>query len=115
MIFSRLFPLVLLAVFVGCSRPPVITIKNQSSVTISNVVVSGSGFEKKIGQISANQDHRLKVEPQAESGVRLVFDAGPRHVDSGSQGYIEPKGGYKVTVEVDSDLNVIVSDDLKNY
>lgn len=69
---------------------------------------------KEIDRIDANQDHRLKVRPKGESGVHLVFDAGSRHVDSGPQGYIEPKGGYKVTVKVDSDLNVIVSDDLNN-
>lgn len=102
-----------LAFSTGCSRAPVVTIKNQSSVMISNVVVSGTGFTNRVDRIAAGGEHRLTVRPSGESGVRLVFDAGTQQIDSGSQGYFEARGGYRVTATVDSNLNVTVSDCLR--
>ena len=99
----------------GCSRAPVLTIKNQSPLTLSNVVVSGSGFSERIGSIPAGGEHQLRVRPQGESGVRLVFDAGTQHVDSGSQGYFEAGGGYRITATVGTNLSVSVSEELRKY
>lgn len=76
------------ALTAGCSRAPVITIKNQSPLTISNVVVSASGFTNHIASIPAGTERRLRVRPTGESGIRLVFDAGAQHIDSGSQGIL---------------------------
>ena len=98
-----------LAAVTGCSRAPVITIKNQSSLTLSNVLVSGSGFSTRIANIPAGSEHRLTVRPSGDSGVRLVFDAGTQHIDSGSQGYFEAGGGYRVTATVDTNLGVSIS------
>ncbi|HRZ34727.1 MAG TPA: hypothetical protein P5534_00005 [Candidatus Paceibacterota bacterium] len=97
----------------GCSRAPVLTIKNQSSLTLSNVVVSGTGFSERISNIPAGGKHRLRVRPQGESGVRLVFDAGTQHVDSGAQGYFEAGGGYRITATVGTNLSVSVSGELR--
>lgn len=100
---------------VGCSRAPVITITNQSSLTLSNVMVSGSGFSERIERIAAGAEYRLRVHPHGESGVRLVFDAGRQHVDSGEQGYFEAGGGYRVAATIGSNLNVSISSDLRQY
>jgi hypothetical protein len=97
----------------GCSRPPVITIQNESSATISNVVVSGTGFTHRIDHIAAGGEQRLTVRPSGESGIRIAFDAGTQQIDSGSQGYFEPAGGYRITATVDTNLNVTVVDDLR--
>lgn len=99
----------------GCSRAPVLTIKNQSTLTLSNVVVSGSGFSESIMNIPAGEELRLRVRPRGESGVRLVFDAGKQHVDSGSQGYFEAGGGYRITATVETNLSVSVSEELRKY
>ena len=99
----------------GCSRAPVITITNQSSLTLSNVVVSGSGFSERIGSIPAGGEHRLRVRPRGESGVRLVFDGGTQHVDSGEQGYFEAGGGYRMTATVGTNLSVSISEELRKY
>ena len=101
-----------LALAAGCSRAPVITIRNQSPLTISNVVVSGSGFTNRITSIPAGAEHRLTVRPSGESGVRLVFDAGARHIDSGSQGFFEAGGGYRMTATTGTNLSVSVSEKL---
>jgi len=97
----------------GCSRDPVITITNKSSLTLSNAVVSGSGFSESVGSIAARGEHSLTVRPHGESGVRIAFDAGTNHVDSGEQGYFEAGGGYRVAILVSTNLNVSVSSDLR--
>ena len=99
----------------GCSRAPVITISNQSSVTLSNLVVSGSGFSARVGEIAAGRQRKLTVRPSGESGVRVVFDAGSQHIDTGEQDYFEAGGGYRVAVTVHPDLKVSVSSNLRGY
>ncbi len=112
-------PLVMLLAAVvmvpGCSRAPVITIANQSSVTLSNLVVSGSGFSDRVGEIAPGRQRKLTVCPSGESGVRVVFDAGSQHIDTGEQDYFEAGGGYRVAVTVQPDLKVSVSSDLRGY
>lgn len=98
-----------LFVAAGCSRAPILTLANQSSLTLSNVVVSGTGFSERIADLPPGGEHRLRVRPQGESGVRLTFDAGTRQVDSGAQGYFEAGGGYRIRVIVGTNLNVSVS------
>ena len=98
-----------LAVAAGCSRTPVITVKNRSPLTISNVVVSGSGFTNHIATIAAGAEHQLTVQPSGDSGVRLLFDAGMQHIDSGNQGYFEARGGYRITATVGTNLSVSVT------
>ena len=106
---SRIVLLVALAAAAGCSRAPVITVQNQSSQTLSNVVVSGSGFSTRIANIPAGSEHRLTVRPSGASGVCLVFDAGTQHIDSGSQGYFEARGGYRVFAIIGTNLSVSIS------
>lgn len=105
----------MLAGSAGCSRAPLITLRNESSLTLSNVVVSGSGFSEDVGTIAVGGTHRLRVRPRGESGVRMVFDAGTQHVDSGAEGYFEPGGGYRVAVTVRTNLTVSVSEELRGY
>lgn len=105
-------PLLLAA---GCSRSPVIALSNQSSQTLSNVVVSGSGFSERIGNLPGGGRRELPVQPRGETGVRLEFDAGPRHVDTGAQGYFEAGGGYRVSVVVGTNLDVAVTAELRKY
>jgi hypothetical protein len=95
---------------VWCSRGPVVTITNQSTVILSNIVLSGSGFTNRIDQIAPGGRQRLAVHWRGESGLRVVFEAGGRHVDSGEQGYFE--AGYQVNATIDTNLTVSVSSNL---
>jgi hypothetical protein len=112
---SRIIVIAALVALEGCSRAPVVTIANRSTVTLSNIVISGSGFSNRIDRIAGGGEHRLTVHPRGESGVRLAFDAGGQHVDSGEQGYFEASGGYRVIVTVNTNLSVSVSSDLSSY
>lgn len=89
---SRLFILTAVVALAGCSRAPVVTVTNHSAGTLSNIVVSGSGFSEHIDSIAPGGDHKLTVHPKGETGVRVAFDAGGQHVDSGEQGYFEAGG-----------------------
>lgn len=93
----------------GCSRSPVIIVRNQSGLMLSNVVVAGVGFSEKVGILVPGGEHRLHVRPQGETGVRVSFEAGLQRVDSGPQGYFEAGGGYRVTATIGTNLGVSVT------
>ena len=95
---------------VGCSGSPEVELRNDSPQTVSNLVVSGTGFTERIGTMRAGEGRRFVVRPTSESGVRIEFEAGGRTVDSGSQGYVEPRGGYRIRAVIGTDLGVQVSD-----
>ena len=103
-----------MVVLTGCSRAPIVTVTNHSSITLSNVVVSGSGFSDQVGTIAARGDKRITVHPNADTGLRVAFDAGGHHVDSGQQAYFEPAGNYLVSAIVNTDLTVAVSTRLRS-
>lgn len=100
---------------VGCSRAPVVLVRNQSSQVLSNVVVSGAGFSERLGILPPGGEQTLRVRPQGDSGLRLAFEAGGRLVDSGGQGYFEAGGGYRVTVIVGTNLAVSVTEELRKF
>ncbi len=108
-----LFCLVL--AWTGCSRETGVTVANRSSGVITNIMVSGSGFSARIDSLAAGSEHRLVVHPRGESGVRVAFDAGDRHVDSEEQDYFEGGGSYQVAIIIEPDLKVTVSVELAHY
>ncbi len=99
----------------GCSPAPVITITNQAPVALTNVVVSGSGFSHRVENIAVGAEGVVTVSPRGESGLRVTFDAGNKHIDVGDLAYIEDSGGYRVAVTVASDLGVSAQSDLKGF
>jgi uncharacterized lipoprotein YajG len=112
---SIVITLAMIIAMTGCSRAPTVTITNKSTNALANVVVSGTGFSERIDNIAAGADQTITVHPRGESGIRVVFDTGGRHVDSGEQGYFEGGGDYRVAVIVQPDLKVSVSSDLRSY
>jgi hypothetical protein len=114
----QIFRVIILAAvvaLVACSRAPVVTITNRAPVALTNIVVSGSGFTQRVDNIAVGGERSLTVRPRGESGVRIAFEAGGQHFDSGEQGYFEGSGGYRVAVTVASDLKISVSSDLHSY
>jgi hypothetical protein len=92
----------------GCSRAPVVTVKNESGRELQNVVLSGSGFTESIGTLGPAATHSVSPRVRGESGIRLQFDTAGQHYDSGEQGYFETSGGYHVSVAVDRQMKVAV-------
>jgi hypothetical protein len=111
----RIIILAWVVALAGCSRSPVVTITNRSAVMLTNIVVSGSDFSERIESIAAGAERRVTVRPRGESGLRIAFDAGSRHIDVDDLAYIEAGGGYRVAITVQADLKVLVSSDLRGY
>lgn len=110
-----LIALALVLAGAGCSRETGMTVANRSSGVITNIMISGSGFLERIDRLAAGSEHRLIVHPRGESGVRVAFDAGDRHVDSEEQDYFEGGGSYQVAIIIEPDLKVTVSVELAHY
>lgn len=104
-----------MAASAGCSRAPVLTISNRSPQTVSNLVVSGTGFAHSVGNLAPGVEQRLNLRPRGESGIRMTFDVAGKRVDSGEQGYFEPRGGYRVKAIIETNLGVTVSQDTGGY
>ena len=97
----------------GCSRHPQVTVRNNSGVTITNVVISGSGFSEKVRDIVPGGSERAAVRPTADSGLRIAFDAnGIRH-NPPEDGYLEASPHYRVTATVAPDFTVKVDSSIK--
>ncbi|HAB19854.1 MAG TPA: hypothetical protein DCE44_25900 [Verrucomicrobiales bacterium] len=99
----------------GCSPAPELSVINQAPLTISNVVVSASGFSERIGSISSGGEHRVRVRPHGESRARITFDAGGRHLDSGPQPPFQADEVDSVMVNVRPNLSVTVSWEMRRH
>lgn len=107
---SRLGCVGLLLGLVGCSENPEVELCNDASRSVSNIVLSGSGFSERLGWMAEGEVRRVRLQPTADSGLRVEFEAGGRKVDSGAQGYFEAKGGYRLKAVIGTNLDVQVSD-----
>ncbi len=94
---------------------PRISIDNRSGRTLNALEISGQGFRQFLGRLGPAERRSLQVRPSGESGVRLRFRAGRRWIDTGEQGYIEPRGGYLLDLTVTPALTVRVDGRLRNY
>ena len=105
--------LLLLSGVPGCSRHPQVTVRNNSGVTITNVVISGHGFSEKLRDIVPGGSERAALRPTADSGLRLAFDAnGTRHSPP-ENGYLEASPHYRVTAIVAADFSVKVESSIQ--
>lgn len=97
----------------GCSRHPQVTVRNQSGVTITNVVISGAGFSEKLGDIVAGGSAKAAVRPTSDSGLRVAFDANGKRLHPPEDGYLEASPHYRVTATVAPDFSVKVESSIK--
>jgi hypothetical protein len=91
---------------------PVITIRNDSSVVIDNISLTGSGFTERIPSLKPGEVISVTVRPRGESSLEIQFDSPQGHVTKGNLAYIEASGGYKVTITVNERLEVISKSEL---
>lgn len=101
--------------FAGCSRGPVVSVTNRSTVAISNAVVSGPLFTNAIGTLQPGEERSVVVHPRGESHVRLTFETGGQKVDSGGLEYFEESSMYSVSFTVTANLQVESASTIKHY
>jgi hypothetical protein len=100
---------------IACSQGTRLRIVNQSDVSLTDVLVSGSGFSEAIGRIAPHAEHRLVVRPTRESALRLRFIANGKPVSFGPAGYFERGDRSIVIATVSPDLAVSVTSEPHKY
>ena len=113
--FTHLAALLCFAALTGCSRQPQLTVANQSSTPLTNLVVSGSGFSVTLGTLAPGAQTRIGVSPSGDSGLRFEFDAAGKHHSSAPDCYFESSPLYWVTATVAPDYSVKVNVSTKPY
>ena len=88
---------------------PRIILRNLSQNSLTNVVVSGAGFSRHLAQLEPSQRMEWHAEPSGESSISLRFDSAGRTIDSGKQGYFEPRNHYRVDAVVQPYLSVTIA------
>lgn len=107
--------LLCLAALGGCARQPRLTVLNQSSAPLSNLVVSGSGFSETLGALAPGEKVRIGVSPSGDSALRFEFDAGGKHHSSAPDCYFEGSPLYRVTATIGPDFTVKVDVGIEEY
>lgn len=97
----------------GCSPSTPVTISNRATVPLEDLVISGSGFDQRVGTVAPGQTVTVRVMPVGESGLSLAFHSGARPLRTPPQGYFEGGGNYKVSVVIASDLRATVNASFK--
>jgi hypothetical protein len=107
-----LFPLILLFT-ISCSRHPRVTVVNESTDPLANLVISGSGFSEPLGTLAPGEKTTVEVRPSADTGLALEFEAkGAKHAPP-ADGYFEASGLYRVKATVRPDFSVKVESELR--
>jgi len=99
----------------GCgvaSQPPQITVVNNSTSVVSEILLSGLGFKQVIDKIEPNQSKTITVMPDGESSVTLEAITPVRHITAKDLGYLERRGGYVIQITITSDYNIETRVDL---
>ncbi|MFH2139010.1 MAG: hypothetical protein ABII88_10980 [Candidatus Omnitrophota bacterium] len=88
------------------SRPPKITVINNSKLELKDVTLLGAGFTKKIGNLDPQGSLSTEVQPRGESGLKISFTAKSENYQKDDLAYIESTGGYIVQITIDESLNI---------
>jgi hypothetical protein len=80
---------------------PLITLMNRSHIELRSVQIDGSGFSVRLPTLLPDESKSITVEPQGESGVSISFQAEGKDLKTDNLSYVEPFGGYCVTIEID--------------
>ena len=96
---------------IGCTHPTA-RIRNESTTRLTNVRISGRGFDVTVPELASGEQRVVTINPRGESGVAVAFDANGRHVKTPGEGYVEDDSMYVVDIVVKPNLSVAVNTDL---
>ena len=88
------------------SSSPQIIIINNSKLELKNIILSGSGFTEKAGNLVPGSNLSLVVHPRGESSLELSFSAKSEKYQKDDLAYIEASGGYIIKLIIDESLNI---------
>ncbi len=98
--------LLVCSLLAACSRDTQLTVFNESSSTLTNVVASGSVFSQSLSPLAPGAQQQVAITPGGESGLKLAFDADGQHFAPPEQGYFE--NGYSVSAIIAPDYTATV-------
>lgn len=85
---------------------PEVTVINNSSVKLSNVVIQCNGRPHTFLDIDPGTSVSTIMEARGESGLKIDFDANDVHYSQDDLAYIESHGGYCVTLVINDSMKV---------
>jgi hypothetical protein len=93
----------------GARNPPQITIVNNSTSAVTDVLLRGNGFDQIIDKIEPNSSKTVTVLPKGESAVSMEAVTPLKYITAKDVGYINRDGGYKVQITITVDYNIETS------
>ena len=96
----------------GCSGKPEFGVTNRSLRKLTNIVISGPGFNERIDSLASGEKASFTARPTGDSRVRVSFNADGKRIDAIEQGFVS-KGSYHVGILIKADLTISVAVELR--
>jgi len=110
----RIFPMIVgAALLSGCISGVPVSIENQSSSDLTQVVVSGKGFSESVGTVRAGASELVRIHPRVETTVKVAFAVDGQRYSGILQGTIENDNVNTIKATVSADLSISVSAELR--
>ena len=110
----RIFPMIVgAALLSGCISGVPVSIENQSSSELTEVVVSGKGFSESVGTVRAGGSELIHIHPRAETTVKVAFAVRGQRYSGTLERTIENDNVNTVKATVSADLSVSVTAELR--
>jgi len=110
----RIFPTIIgAALLSGCISGVPVSIENQSSSDLSEVVVSGKGFSETVGTVRAGGSELVHIHPRTETTVKIAFAVDGQRYSGTLDGTIENDNVNTIKATVSADFSTSVTAELR--
>jgi hypothetical protein len=110
----RTFPIIVgAALLSGCISGVPVSIENQSSSDLAEVVVSGKGFSESVGTVRAGGMEFVRIHPRVETAVKVAFVVDGQRYSGTLDGTIENDNVNAIKATVSADFSVSVSAEVR--
>jgi len=110
----RTFPIIVgAALLSGCISGVPVSVENQSSSDLTEVVVSGKSFSESIGTIRAGRRELVHIRPRSETQVKVAFVVDGQRYSGTLEGTIEKDNVNSVKATVSADFSISVVAELR--
>jgi hypothetical protein len=97
----------------GCVSGVPVSVTNQSTTALHQVVISGKGFSEQVGSIAAGATETIRIRPREETTVKVAFEADERRYSAATETAIENNDLYIVVVNVSADFTISIETPLR--
>jgi len=105
----RTFPIIIAAALLaGCISGVPVSIENQSSSDLTEVVVSGKGFSESVGTVHAGRSELFHIRPKGETQVKVAFVVDGQRYTGMLEGTIENDNVNTIKATVSADFSISI-------